>query len=150
MSSEDESTSSTLHKGSPHPMRKSETKLNRLPSVEQQEILARVLQQKDKNKWCLTCALSHTNSCRLNKMCSTCVQRDSSSGEKSVVDYDTELLRWTKTTINRCGVCGATVACPTPSCNSLCGTGAHQPYSCENASFVMSSHSNSANEDTEI
>jgi hypothetical protein len=112
-----ESTSSTLHKGSPHPIRNSHTKLNRLPSGEQQEILKRVLQM-DKTECCLTCA--HTNSCR--RKCSTCIQKDSSSGEKSVVDYDSELLR-TKT-----------------SRNSKC-------TACENASFVLSSHSNSAAED---
>ena len=146
MSSEDDSTSSTVHRSSPHPVRRSQTKLNRLPSVEQQEILSRVL-QKDKNKSCLTCALPHTNSCRLNRMCSICVQRDSSSGEKSVVDYDSQLLRWTKNTASKCSLCAAQ---GTANCGYVCSTGTSNPYSCENASFVVSSHSNSANEDTEI
>ena len=149
MSSEDESTSSTLHKGSPHPARKSQTKLNRLPSVEQQEILQRVI-QKDNTKSCLTCALPNTNSCRLNSMCSTCVQRDSSSGEKSVIDYDSQLIRFTKSSASECNFCLAKSATSGCVCRNGITNATPTGYSCENQSFVMSSHSNSANEDTEM
>ena len=79
---------------------------------------------------CSRCSNSYSN-------CSNLIQRDSSSGEKSLIDIDGELLKWNKINSNstqqqqqqqhtRCSKC---------------------PF--ENASFVMSSHSNS-NEDTEI
>ncbi|CAG2172899.1 unnamed protein product [Oppiella nova] len=174
MSSEDdESTSSAQHRStsSPYPHRRSDTKLNRLPSVEQKEILARVLQKDGNNgtrshknnRCCLsTCTLSKSSMCgsRL-KMCSNCVQRDSSSGEKSVVDYDSQLLRWTTKTTGATTVSGGTIGsgkscplcCSAPAvntCTPLCATDAPLAFSCENASYVVSSHSNSVNEDTEI
>ncbi|RWS22793.1 lutropin-choriogonadotropic hormone receptor-like protein [Leptotrombidium deliense] len=105
--------------------RGSHTRLHRLPSAEREEVLRRMAAEHNKHGstgvWTTSTSLNSIH--KSHKNCNFWIQRDSSSGEKSTTG-DAELLHYTK--------------------------GSNSRYNAiENASFVTSSQSNSA-ENTEI
>lgn len=130
--SSDEESSSPLHKGSPHPSKSSQTKLNRLPEPEREAILRRVLGTERGPRANPSRTVSCNNIHKSHKNCTSWVQRESSSsGEKSSHsnnDLDGELLHsWAREKPI------AATRCPL-----------------ENVGFAMSSHSNSAADESEI
>src|SRR5438309_7185121 len=92
VSSDEDEASSPLHKGSPHPSRSSQTKLNRLPQHEREAILKRVLAPdfgvpRANPARTVSCNNIHKS----HKNCTSWVQRESSSSgenKSSHSNYD--------------------------------------------------------------